>query len=240
MSRRLRQRSSFVREMGACYTGTNWLSISDVSGEIKVAVDLRVPSIHLVAPDGTVIEGSDALQGTWSAEQYLRLSDRTNRLFEFTDGQLELLPMPTDKHQVVVALLYRVLFPYMERIGGVVLFAALRLHVRESKFREPDLMALLDANDPRRDNRYWRGADLVIEVVNEDDPERDTIVKRAEYSEGHIPEYWIVNPLDDTFTVLKWAGGSYAEHGVFRRGEAATSPLLPDFTVQVSDIFDTR
>lgn len=213
-----------------------------------MAVEIPAQLIRLVTPDGAIIPGSDALQGTWTVEQYLRLSDRANRLFEFADGQLELLPMSTDKRQVIIAFLYRMLFPYMERIGGVVLFAALRLQIGEGKFREPDLMLLLDANDPRRENLYWTGADLVIEVVSEDDendPERDTIVERADYAEGHIPEYWIVNPTDETVTMLSLSlpgekHPEYAEHGVFRRGEAATSALLPEFSVQVSALFDAR
>ena len=120
------------------------------------------------------------------------------------------------------------------------MFAALRLQIREGKFREPDLMLLLDANDPRRQNAYWLGADMVLEIVSEDDPERDTIVKRADYAEGRIPEYWIVNPIDETVTVLRLAGEEYAEHGVFRRGQEATSALLPDFRVPVSAISDAR
>ncbi|MDQ6695822.1 MAG: Uma2 family endonuclease [Chloroflexota bacterium] len=210
-----------------------------------MVIDTYAQVIHLATSDGAIIEGSDALQGTWTAEQYLRITGHTNRHIEVTDGQLELLPMPTDKHQVIIALLYRLLFPYMDRVGGVVLFAALRLQIREGKFREPDLMLLLDANDLRRENRYWRGADLVIEVVSEDDPERDTRVKRADYAEGRIPEYWIVNPAEETVTVLRLADteeeyAAYAEHGVFRRGETATSALLPDFSVQVSAILDAH
>jgi hypothetical protein len=38
-------------------------------------------------------------QGAWTEEQYLRLTDHTNQLVEFTDGVLEVLPMPTDRHQ---------------------------------------------------------------------------------------------------------------------------------------------
>ena len=148
--------------------------------------------------------------------------------------------MPTDKHQVIIAFLYRMLFPYMEQIGGVVLFASLRLQIREGKFREPDLMLLRRATDPRRENRYWRGADLVIEVVSEDDPERDTIVKRVDYAEGGIPEYWIVNPTEETITVLALQGDAYATHGVFGRGTVATSVLLEGFAVVVDDVLDAE
>jgi Uma2 family endonuclease len=207
-----------------------------------LAIDISTQTMRLITPDGAVIEGSDALQGTWTVEQYVRLTDHASRLLEFTDGELELLPMPTDKHQVIIAFLYRLLFPYMDRAGGVILFAALRLHIREGKFREPDLMLLLDADDPRRQNAYWLGADMVVEIVSADDPQRDTIVKRADYAEGRIPEYWIVNPTDETVTVLSLADGDeeYAGQRVFRRGQVATSTLLPDFSVQVSAIFDAR
>jgi hypothetical protein len=38
----------------------------------------------------------EALQGLWTEEQYLALTNQTNRLIEFTDGVIEVLPMPTN------------------------------------------------------------------------------------------------------------------------------------------------
>jgi Uma2 family endonuclease len=95
-----------------------------------------------------------------------------------------------------------------------------------------------DANDPRRHNQFWRGADLVVEIVSPDDPERDTIVKRADYAEARIPAYWIVNPMDETLTVLTLTGAAYTEHGVFRRGERAHSALFEGVGVSVDEVFD--
>jgi Uma2 family endonuclease len=81
-----------------------------------------------------------------------------------------------------------------------------------------------------------RGA--VPHVVSPDDPERDTVEKVADYAEASIPEYWIVDPEAETVTVLALQGAAYATHGVFRRGDVATSVLLSDFTAGVSAIFD--
>ena len=78
----------------------------------------------------------------------------------------------------------------------------------------------------------------MAEIVSPDDPERDLRVKRADYAEAGIPEYWIVNPADETITVLKLDGDAYAEHGTFRRGESATSALLAGFAVRVDAVFD--
>jgi Uma2 family endonuclease len=125
--------------------------------------------------------------------------------------------------------------------GGMVLFAPLRVQIRPGKFREPDIVLLRDAADPRNQEAFWLGADLVVEIVSPDRPERDTVEKPLDYAEAGIPEYWIVNPLDETITVLTLGGDdAYATHGVFGRGEEATSPLLTDIRVSVDTVFDAQ
>ena len=187
--------------------------------------------------EGAVID-LDVLQGLWTEEQYLRLTEHTRRLIEFTDGRLEILPVPTDRHQAILGFLYLALSPLVRDSGGTVLFAPLRLRIRKDKFREPDLLLVRDANDVRRRNDCWRGADWVAEVVSPDRPGRDTVTKRLDYAEARIPEYWIVNPIDETVTVLVLDGGAYAEHGVIRRGGRAASHCLEGFSVSVSELFD--
>lgn len=177
-------------------------------------------------------------QGSWTEEQYLAFTDHSSRMIEFTDGFLEPLPMPTDKHQCILEFLYEAFAAFVRPRGGKVHLAVLRLRVRPGKFREPDLLLLRSARDPRRQDRFWTGADLVLEVVSSGKPHRDLIDKRGEYAEAVVPEYWIVNPLDETVAVLRLEETKYVETGIFRRGEMAASALLAGFTVGVSAIFD--
>jgi Uma2 family endonuclease len=177
-------------------------------------------------------------QGSWTEQEYLVLTDHARRLVEFTDGFLEVLPTPTDKHQAVLQFLFLAFHQFVQPLGGKVRFAALRLRIRPGKFREPDLLLLLSAADPRRQNRFWLGADLALEVVSEEKPERDLVEKRGDYAEGGVPEYWIVNPQTQTITILRLRGNAYEEAGVYRRGESAASALLDGFSVAVSAVFD--
>ena len=187
---------------------------------------------------------SDAMpsQGCWSDEHYLWLTDHTRRLVEFTDGRVEVLPMPTERHQIILLFLYRLLYAHVHDAPreGVVVTSGLRMRVREGKFREPDLLLLRDRSDSRRRDRFWLGADLVMEIVSPDDPARDLVVKRADYAEAAIPEYWIVDPRAETVTVLGLTANGYVEHGVFTRGDVATSPLLGGVTVDVAALFDAE
>jgi Uma2 family endonuclease len=177
-------------------------------------------------------------QGEWTEEDYLDFTDHAQHLIEFTDGYVEVLPMPTDHHQAILGYLFELFLAYIRPRGGKVRFSPLRVRIRARKFREPDLVLVRDAKDPRRQNRYWQGADLALEVVSDDKPARDLVEKRGDYAEAGIPEYWIVNPETETITVLRLEDSAYVELGVFGRGAAAASALLPGFSVNVDGVFD--
>lgn len=177
-------------------------------------------------------------QGTWAEEDYLLLPG--NRLVEYSHGIVEVLSMPGFAHQLVTAWLYEVLKAFAKRRGlGVVVFAPLRVKLWAGKYREPDLLFMFDHNRHRIGQQYWEGADLVMEVVSPDDPLRDLETKRREYAQAGIPEYWLVNPLDETITVfaLPENASAYDIHGVYDRSSVAESVLLPGFTVDVEACF---
>src|SRR5437868_1505840 len=99
----------------------------------------------------------------WSEEEYLDLS--TNRLVEFSDGRLEVLPMPTQSHELIVFFLSRLLAAFVEaRSLGMALPAGLRVRLWARKYRQPDVVFMRTENAHRRHDRFWDGANLVMEV----------------------------------------------------------------------------
>jgi Uma2 family endonuclease len=175
------------------------------------------------------------LQGLWTEEQYLALTDQTNNLIEFTDGRIEGLPMPTRRHQRILILLFDLFRAVVGQEGGEVLVAPLRLRLRSGKYREPDILLLLDASDPRNQDAYWLGADLVVEVVSPDHPERVTEEKPLDYAEAGIPEYWIVNLVDRVVEVYSEPkGGAYTSARTLRSGQTLAPAAFPDFLVEVA------
>jgi Uma2 family endonuclease len=174
-------------------------------------------------------------QGCWTERDYLDLN--TNRLVEFSHGYIEFLPMPKLSHQLIAMFLYDLLKPFVTARGlGVVVVAAYRVRLWEEKYREPDLIFVRSEHASRMGENYSDGADLVMEVVSgsASDRQRDLVKKRAEYARAGIPEYWIVDPEEGQIIVLTLDGNDYAEHGIFARGEQATSKLLPGFGVDVT------
>ncbi len=178
------------------------------------------------------------LQGAWSEADYLALE--TNHLVEFSDGNIEVLPMPSERHQDIVIFLLGLLKAFIAKESiGKVLIAPFRIRLRKDKYREPDVMFMLREHSDKRTENYWHGADLVMEVVSPDDPKRDTEVKLREYAQAGIPEYWLVNPLTEKIMVFVLAeeAEGYHIHGEFAAGETAGSRLLDGFTVDVAAVF---
>ena len=119
------------------------------------------------------------------------------------------------------------------------MIAALRVRLGTRKFREPDIVFVRRENQAYVQERFWTGADLVVEIVSEDaeSRERDYVTKRAEYAAAGIPEYWIVDPAEKRIVVLTLVGAEYVSAGDFRAGDQAASTLLVGFSVDVSEAF---
>jgi Uma2 family endonuclease len=173
-------------------------------------------------------------QGEWTEADYLGL--QTNHLVELSDGCLEILPMPTHQHQMIVAFLYGLLKAFVDKHApGTVLFAPLRMRLWEGKFREPDLLYMRQENQ-HRIHDYWDGADLVMEVVSPGKPEHDRATKRLEYAKAGIAEYWIVDVIANQILVLALGKKKYRVHGQCGAGTWAESKMLPGFAVPVDQV----
>ncbi len=174
-------------------------------------------------------------QGCWSEADYFELD--TNQLIEYADGFVEFLPMPTIYHQLILQYLYEELkaFVSARRLGTVVL-AGYKVQIREAKFRVPDILFIKTEHFSWITKQFCECADLVMEVVSEKNRPHDIETKRREYAEAGISEYWIVDPEEETITVLALDAErkAYVEHGRFARGTRASSKLLPEFSVDVT------
>ena len=179
-------------------------------------------------------------QGAWSEQEYLALD--INRRVEFNNGYLEVHDAPTDQHQAIIVYFIVILAEHARRFGGVGRPACMRMCLWEQKYREPDIVLLRDRNSSLRRENYWNWADLAIEIVGQslEDRERDLVTKRIEYERAGIQEYWIVDPEQETVTVLSLSGDVYSEGDLFGRADVVKSLLLPELALPVAEILDAN
>ncbi len=178
-------------------------------------------------------------QGGWTEADYRALDAK--RSLEFKDGNLEVLPIPTVSHELIVRYLFRLLSTFVDahRLGEV-FFAGMKWRPREGLIRMPDVMFVASENLHRVNERAFAHFDLTMEVVGPDAEsyKRDYADKRIDYAEYGVREYWIVDPQEQRILVHTLENGRYRLHAEYLPGMQASSLLLAGFATDVAAVFD--
>lgn len=179
------------------------------------------------------------VQGCWREEDFLKF--HTNKMAELVDGRLEILPMPTWLHQLIVELLFDQIRDHIrqENVGGKVLMAPLPARLFPGTIREPDLLYVRQENCPTNVQGYPDKIDLAVEIVSSgaDARKRDYIDKRTDYAKAGVAEYWIVDPEELLVTILTLTGTEYQVAQECHPGDIASSLLLYGLRVSVDKIW---
>lgn len=176
-------------------------------------------------------------QGQWTETEYFQLPE-TSRIVELSQGELLLMPPPSDLHQKVVGNLYRLFYAHIaDHQLGVIRFAPLAVRLWPDKIREPDLLFVSQAHADRIGDLVYGPPDLVVEVTSPGTRKVDRQEKFYEYARAGISEYWIVEPENETIEVYTLEGGAYVHWAHGRQDERVSSKLLPGFAVACADVF---
>jgi Uma2 family endonuclease len=174
-------------------------------------------------------------------EDYLLFPDDGKR-HEIIDGDHYMTPSPSTKHQHVSMNLSNLLFNHLKvHRGGRIFTAPTDVVLSDLDVVQPDLLFVSAARASLITETCVQGApDLVIEILSETTRKTDEIIKRKLYEKFGVGEYWIVDPELETVKVYRRsAQGGYVRAAELTRETNAvlTTPLLPDLTIPLAEIF---
>src|SRR5262249_3278327 len=132
-----------------------------------------------------------------SYEEFLAWADEDTRA-EWVDGEVVLMSPASQEHQDLARFLTTILGIFVEeRRLGTLLPAPFQMKSGATlPGREPDLLFVTQARHDRLRKSNVNGpADLVVEIVSDDSRTRDRVEKFAEYEQGGVREYWLIDPL---------------------------------------------
>jgi len=176
-------------------------------------------------------------QGKWTEEDYFNLPE-TNKMIELSEGRLIISPSPTPKHQRIVKKLSFLMDEYIEVNNlGEILTAPLDVRLRKGVIRKPDIAFMSKEHKRRITAKRWGIPDLVVKVLSKGNKRQDRLEKFEEYQIAGVPEYWIVDPFQQTIEVFALENKAYTLYGKFGIGEMAHSKLLTGFQVAVDRVF---
>ena len=146
--------------------------------------------------------------------------------------------MPTIFHQLILKFLCWQLDAFVAagKLGTVV-FASYKVRVRPGKYREPDLLFIKSRNRSGIGKDFCTKADLAMEIVSESNRHHDLVTKRDEYARAGIPEYWIVDPEEETITIFVLKAEAEDLRGARHvpKGRAGRIEVLTGFGVDVTE-----
>ena len=161
---------------------------------------------------------------------------------ELIDGEHYVTPSPNTRHQRISRNLLVAIELYLrERPLGEVFHAPFDVIVSNFDVVEPDLLYVSQerANDVLTPLHVRGVPNLVVEIGSKSTSRRDDTIKRQLYERAGVDECWIVDPATDTVRVYRHTGDGFAPAIEWRRdaGHTLTTPLLPGFAVELTDVF---
>ncbi|MFB3904287.1 MAG: Uma2 family endonuclease [Acidobacteriota bacterium] len=158
--------------------------------------------------------------------------------YELIDGDFYMVPAPRPFHQIVAARVLNVLSRHVHKHDlGEVIPAPCDVKLSEYDVVQPDILFIAKKRLAIIEQLYVAGPpDLIVEVLSESDPSRDTEIKRKLYSRYGVREYWIVD-LKGSVQMLIREQAELRLSRTFHAEETLVSQLLPDFRLDLSDVF---
>jgi Uma2 family endonuclease len=181
-----------------------------------------------------------------NAEDWIRLGLPEGRC-EYGDGELVELPSESELNDWIAQELF-----WLLAISQIVSRRLIRPHSCEievpgkPRTRFPDLVILREEHLSLTQKRLlitlkMPPPQLVAEVISpgHDNHRRDDEAKRKQYQDRGIPEYWLINPENQSITVLELQNGQYVEFGIFRSNNVIQSPLFKGLNLMANQLFAT-
>jgi Uma2 family endonuclease len=167
--------------------------------------------------------------------------DDSNR-YELIEGELFVSRAPGIPHQRVLNNLQMAFVSYLKEnpIGIVVPGAGAVFSDYNAVI--PDLVFVRNErwSEVVTEMRFTGAPDLVIEILSpgKENRDRDLLVKRQLYAKYGVAEYWIIDADNRLVQAYRLQKQRLENVATWRNGEEITTPLLPDFRLAVTAIFN--
>ncbi|BAZ48471.1 hypothetical protein NIES4103_10790 [Nostoc sp. NIES-4103] len=183
--------------------------------------------------------------------EYLKYNDGTDTQYELVDGELIPMSLGTGKHGNISKFLERSFDDESVKMGKTWTAQKFAVGVRSPRggrwdtSRVPDVVVLPTEQWEALANREAvielneNPPILVVEVISESTQTTDYRSKRSEYAVIEIPEYWIVDPIQEVVMVCTLVEGFY-DATVFRGQERIISSTFPQLDLSAEQVLTAR
>mgnify|MGYP006444694177 CR=1 FL=1 len=160
---------------------------------------------------------------------------------EIIAGELFVTRAPHWKHQHIITNISASLHGWSRKYGGFVI-ASSGIISSQLDSVIPDLIWVSNQRLEKIEDEagHFKGfPELVIEILSagERNIYRDKQAKLKLYSQGGVQEYWIVDRFSKQLEIYRQEREQLMFVKILKEADNVTSPLLPEFSLSVSQVF---
>lgn len=161
------------------------------------------------------------------------------RRWELIDGDFEVNPAPSTRHQTVSRRLQYELMTAIELLGhGQVFNAPVDVILSDTNVIQPDLCIIKSDRQGIISDRGIEGPpDIIVEILSPSTSTLDRRVKHPLYARFGVGEYWVVEPTGGRIDVHHLDGNHYALTARLTRASILKTPKFPELAVELHKVF---
>lgn len=171
-------------------------------------------------------------------DDYAELPNDGNR-YQILEGELDVTPAPTPRHQAVSRNLHRILDRHVvDHALGQIFYAPIDVILSATTITQPDIIFIATGREAIITERAVEAPpDLVVEILSPSSVRTDRGIKSALYARFGVRHYWLVDPATRSVEMFELAGGGYVRSGTFANDDYAGTSLFPGLEIDLARVW---
>jgi len=176
-----------------------------------------------------------------SYEQFRQMYEKTDKRYEYIDGEVFFLASPSITHQRIIGNIYAILrlwfkgkkcTPYLSPFD-----VTLKKGENGMNVVQPDILVICDSENKNANDRYTGIPSLIMEVLSDTSSRTDLVRKLDLYMQAGIQEYWIVNYFNREVIVYGFKDNDITDMKLFVKDDTARSMIFDGLCADLKEIF---
>ena len=193
--------------------------------------------------DPVVLEAGEAYMpkdAKMTYEDFIEFSEKSDKRYEFIDGEIYLLSSPSFVHQRIVVEILNFMYIWFKRKKCKPLTAPFDVTLTKFDLKnvvQPDVVVICDPEKVNEKGRYHGTPTLVVEVLSKSTMRKDLSIKANLYLNSGVKEFWIVNPFNKDVIVYLNGKKESNEYVLYKNEETVKSIAFPGLELPLEQIF---
>lgn len=176
-----------------------------------------------------------------SYEDFLKLSEESEKRYEYIDGEVYLLASPSYNHQTIIVEILTKMYNWFKDKKCRPLTSPFDITLLKDDNKnvvQPDIVVICDTENVNERGRYLGVPSLVVEVLSQLTKNKDMLKKLNLYIHSGVGEYWIVNPFNREVYVYYFKEKQIEDYKVYKEKEILKSPTFEGLQIYLEQVFE--